>query len=165
MKKIRLVQIIGILLFLAYSILLVFDVLKGFLVNYSRFVFSILMAIIGLNLIFKGVVLKSNSTLWFANVLLSLAITIIVFSLLKIDMQKYCYVFSIVPILASILNLFVFNNKIYVKIIIVNITIIIPTIIQYFYKFELYWFVCITIVSVLLGIFLCRFINFDKENV
>ena len=165
MKRIRFVQIIGLLLFLCYVILLVVNAINGFLGNYSHLVLSAIMSIIGLNLIFKGAIIKSSSTMWFANVLISLSLTIIITNLFLIDLRQVYYVMAIIPLCASLINLIVFNNLIYVKVMIINISILVPIVIDYFYDFEIYWSIGMFVISVLTGIMICRFINFDKEKV
>ena len=165
MKKIRFVQSIGVILFLAYIVMLIVDFYKGFLGNYSQLILSIIMAIIGFNLLFKAVVIKSTSTMWFAIVLISMSLVVVIISLMNLDIENLYYVFAIVPLFASVLNLIVFNNLIFVKVIIINITIIVPTLIDYFYNLELYWSIGLFIISILMGIMVCKFIRFDKENV
>ena len=165
MKKIRLVQIVGIILFIGYIILLIVDGINGFLGNYSQLVLSIVMAVIGLNLIIKGSVIKSNSTMWFAIVLISISVTIIIAGLLEINLIKNNYIFAVVPLFASFLNLIIFNNLTYIKVIIVNISIIVPMVIEYFYSFEFYWSIGLFVISILIGIMICRLINWGKEKI
>jgi hypothetical protein len=164
-KKIRIVQVVGIVLFLSYLLLFVVNVFRGLFADFYQILLSVIMTLIGFNLVFKGVVIKSNSTLWFANVLITMSLTIIILNLLKIDMDEILYLFTIIPIFASVLNLVVFNNLIYLKIIIINITFIVPALIQKFYKFELYCTIGMYVISILIGILVCRLINLDKENV
>ncbi len=165
MKKIRIVQFLGIVLFVAYLIVFVIDLVRGILGDYKELIFSLFMAIIGINLIIKGVLIKSNSTLWFANVLITMALTIAVLRYLKIDVVENYYLFTIIPIIASVINLVVFKNLIYIKVIIINVTVIVPTMLQFLKKFDIYWTTGMFVISVLIGVLVCRLINFDKENV
>lgn len=165
MKKIRFVQAVGVVLFLGYILLLVIDVFKGFLGNYYQLILSLIMAIIGFNLLFKAVIIKSSSTIWFAIVLISMSVVIITMSLYRIEIEKLYYVFAIIPLFASLLNLIVFNNLIYIKVMIINATIIVPMIIQQFYTVGNYWSIGLFVISILIGIIICRVINFDKEKV
>ena len=165
MKKIRIVQFLGIVLFVAYLIVFVIDLVRGILGDYKELIFSLFMAIIGINLIIKGVLIKSNSTLWFANVLITMALTIAVLRCLIIDVVENYYLFTIIPIIASVINLVVFKNLIYIKVIIINVTVIVPTILQFLKKFDIYWTTGMFVISVLIGVLVCRLINFDKENV
>ena len=98
MKKIRFVQAVGVVLFLGYILLLVIDVFKGFLGNYYQLILSLIMAIIGFNLLFKAVIIKSSSTIWFAIVLISMSVVIITMSLYRIEIEKLYYVFAIIYI-------------------------------------------------------------------
>ena len=165
MKKIRIVQFLGIVLFVAYLIVFVIDLARGILGDYKELIFSLFMAIIGINLIIKGVLIKSNSTLWFANVLITMALTIAVLRYLKIDVVENYYLFTIIPIIASVINLVVFKNLIYIKVIIINVTVIVPTMLQFLKEFDIYWTTGMFVISVLIGVLVCRLINFDKENV
>lgn len=165
MKKIRFVQAVGVVLFLGYILLLVIDVFKGFLGDYYQLILSLIMAIIGFNLLFKAVIIKSSSTIWFAIVLISMSVVIITMSLYRIEIEKLYYVFAIIPLFASLLNLIVFNNLIYIKVMIINATIIVPMIIQQFYTLGNYWSIGLFVISILIGIIICRVINFDKEKV
>ena len=165
MKKIRIVQFLGIVLFVAYLIVFVIDLVRGILGDYKELIFSLFMAIIGINLIIKGVLIKSNSTLWFANVLITMALTIAVLRYLKVDVVENYYLFTIIPIIASVINLVVFKNLIYIKVIIINVTVIVPTMLQFLKNFDIYWTIGMFVISILIGVLVCRLINFDKENV
>ena len=165
MKKIRFVQVIGVILFIVYIGLLVADIFKGFLGNYSQLILSVIMSIIGFNLLFKAVIIKSSSTIWFAIVLISMSVAVVVISLLNGSVEKLYYVFTVVPLFASLLNLIVFNNLIYVKVIIINMSVIVPIVIKYFYAFSSYWSIGLSVISIIMGIIICRLIKFDKEKV
>lgn len=165
MKKIRVVQIIGIVLFLVYLILILLDIFNKIFGDYRLLIFSSIMAVVSLNMIFKGVIIKSSSTLWFAIFLIISSILIVVFEILKINIEEYYFVFAIIPIFSSLLNLVVFKNLIYIKVIIINLSILIPLIIQSFNNFNIWLNISIYIISILLGIITCRSINLNKENV
>jgi len=165
LKKIKIVQVTGIILFLLYFVLLIIDLLIGVFANYSFLVFSIIISAIGINLIYKGVLIKSSSTLWFANTLILYSILIAVLDLLNYDFFGNRVLFSIVPIVSSLINLFVFQNLIYVKVIIINLSIIIPMVIEYYADFEFGAILAVFLISIGVGICACRLINFDKENV
>ena len=108
------------------------------------------MALIGINLLIKGVIIKSNSTLWFANVLIALSLTIVILEYLSLDINENYYLLTFVPILASVINLIVFKNLIYVKVIIINVTVIIPTILQFINEFDFYWTAGLFVISILI---------------
>lgn len=165
MKKIRVVQIIGIVLFLVYLILILLDIFNKIFGDYRLLIFSSIMAVVSLNMIFKGVIIRSSSTLWFAIFLIISSILIVVFEILKINIEEFYFVFAIIPIFSSLLNLVVFKNLIYIKVIIINLSILIPIIIQSFNNFNIWLNISIYIISILLGIIICRSINLNKENV
>jgi len=164
-KRIRIVQIIGVTLFIIYFGLFLLDLIWGLLNDTNAIIFSIILALISISLIYKGVLLKSSSTLWFAINLILCAIFLIVISLLDLSIDDFYFVFSLIPIVASVCNLFIFRYNIYIKVIILNISIIIPIILLQF--FNLIWWVVliVAIVSISLGILICRSINFGREKV
>ena len=85
MKKIRIVQIVGILLFLVYVSFIIINSFKISIIRGKEtFIFSILLAVLSITLIYKGVLLKSSSTLWFALNLISYAIILLLFDIFDI---------------------------------------------------------------------------------
>ena len=165
MKRIRVVQVIGIVLFVAYLLLFIADMLRNVLGNYKEIILSVLISLIGVNLLVKGFLIKSNSTLWFANVLILMSLTIALLEFLKFDIVNYYYLFTIIPMIASVINLIVFKNLIYIKVMIINFTVIVPAVLQFIYKFDIYLMTLMFVISILIGILICRMINFDRENV
>ena len=164
-KKIKIAQIIGILLFSLYISLLLLDLLWGVLGEINNLIFSCVMAGISLSLIYKGVLLKSSSTLWFAITLILSAIVLIIFNLFGLDLNGYYFIFVLIPIIASIFNLIIFHYKIYIKVIILNISIAIPIFTAHFW-FENWWQnLIVGVVAIIIGILICRSINFEREKV
>lgn len=165
LKKIKVVQLIGIGLFVLYVFMILTDIIFEYLGDYANMALSVVLAIISLNMIYKGVLLRSSSTLWFALSLILFAITIVVFELLKIDPIKYYYVFGLIPIISSLINVAIFKNLIYIKVIIINITIIIPIFLMYFSSLNMWWIAGIGFMGIILGVLICRMIKMDKEKV
>lgn len=164
MKRINIIKWIGLILFLFYIVLLVVDLSLDVLGDWRILVFSLVLALISTNLIAKGVIIKSSSTLWFSITLVLFAITIAIFELKSIKAFDYYYIFSLIPIISSIINLAIFQNLIYIKVIILNISIIIPVCIQYFFHLRT-WIIITTLVGCIVGgIIVCRCINLNKEN-
>ena len=93
MKKIKIVQFIGILLFIIYVTLLLIDLTLNVLGDVKIIVFSCIMALISINLIAKGVILKSSSTLWFSITLILCAILIAVLEILQKNVSDFYYIF------------------------------------------------------------------------
>ena len=143
--------------------MLVIDIIFDVLGDWKIIIFSLLLALISINLIAKGAILKSSSTMWFALTLILFAIVIAGFELNSLNPANYYYVFSIIPIISSLINLAIFKNLIYIKVIVLNISIIIPTIVSYFVDLELYFVFAIAIFCVIMGIVLCRSRNLNKE--
>ena len=164
MSKLKKVQIIGFTLFTMYIGAIILDVALDIFGDYRLIIFSVLLAIISLNLIYKGVLIKSASTMWFANTLMMFAITIIVFEIIGRDVMQYYYVFSFVPIISSLINLAVFNNLIYIKVIIINISIIVPICVTYFVSLFIWWQIVLWTMSIIIGIIICRMMNVNKEK-
>lgn len=165
MKRIHIIQIIGTGLFIVYITLLFIDVLTGFLQDLKILVFSAILAVISLNLIAKGVIIKSSSTLWFAINLILYAIILILFETMGIDPIKFYFVFALIPIIASVINIIVFQNLIYIKVIILNISIILPMLMQYYNILSNIWLAITYIGSLIMGILVCRLISFRREKV
>ena len=135
LRKITIVQVVGIVLFTVYVILLLIGLFTDVLGNWSRLVISITLALMSMNLISKGALIKSQSTLWFSVSLILYALLIVISELLKFEINKHYYVYSLIPIIPSLFNLAIFGNLIYIKVIILNITIIVPILLQYFLTF------------------------------
>ena len=165
MKKIKLVQIISILLFLVYIVLILIDIKASVLGNLSRFYFSILLAVISLNMIWKGKILKSTSTLWFGLSLILYAILIIIFELMQYDLQDLYYLFVFIPIISSVIILVIFGNLIYIKVIIFNIAIAIPVVLYNVLWLAWWWVVVIGVVSIVSAVLISRNLWFNKEKV
>lgn len=165
MKKIKIIQIIGVLLVLIYLVLLISDLVWGYLGDINTLVFSVILVCIGLNLIYKGVLLKSTSTLWFAMCLIIFAICIIILKLNNQDVQEFAYLFGIIPLIASFINLAIFGTKIYIKVIILNVSILVPVFTSQFLNLQWFINVGIGLISLILGIVICRNINLDKEKI
>lgn len=165
LKKIKSVQLIGIILFVIYILLIVANFVFDYLGDYANLILSIVLAMISLNQIYKGVLLRSSTTLWFAMSLILSAICLVVFELLKLNPIKYYFIFPILPIFSSIINLVIFSNLIYIKIIIINLSIILPIFIMYFTNINYWYIIAIGVASFLLCIFICKCLKFSKEKV
>ena len=164
MKKISIVKWIGIILFFVYITLIVVDLIFEVLGDYRILILSLVLALISMNMISKGVIIKSSSTLWFALTLILFAILIAIFELKNINPTEYYYIFSIIPIISSVINLAIFQNLIYIKVIILNISIVIPIFILYFFQLHLLLNLLIFVISIGLGIIISRGIPLNKEN-
>lgn len=165
MKKIHIVRLIGIVLFVVYLALIILELCIGALGDYAIYILSGVMAIVSLNMINKGVLLKSSSTLWFAITLILWAIVIMVLELCGLEERGYYYVFVLIPIISSLINVAIFRNLIYIKVIIINISIIIPVFIYRFADFNIWWVLAMGLLSIIVGIIICRMINLDKEKI
>ena len=165
MKKIKFVQIVGIVLFLIYISLVLIDIVWGIAYDINNLIFSIILAAISVTSIFKGVLLKSASTLWFSVTLILTAIMLVIFNIYRLNADNYWFIFAIIPIVSSIINLFIFKYLIYIKLIILNISIIIPIFVYKYLQFDWWIILIIGIISISLGILVSRLIKFKKEKV
>ena len=161
-KRVKVIQIIGSLLVFVYLGLFVSNVIFGYLGALDTFIFSILLVAIGFDLIWKGVLLKSSSTLWFAICLILWAILILILKLYNQNIQEYNFVFASIPLIPSALNMIVFKNSIYLKVIIINISIIVPILLMQFLTLSWWWLVLIATASVGVSIVICRFIGLKR---
>lgn len=161
-KRVKIIQIIGSLLVFVYLGLFVSNVIFGYLGALDTFIFSILLVVIGFDLIWKGVLLKSSSTLWFAICLILWAILILILKLYNQNIQEYNFVFASIPLIPSALNMIVFKNSIYLKVIIINISIIVPILLMQFLTLSWWWLVLMATASVGVSIVICRFIGLKR---
>ncbi len=161
-KRVKIIQIIGSLLVFVYLGLFVSNVIFGYLGALDTFIFSILLVAIGFDLIWKGVLLKSSSTLWFAICLILWAILILILKLYNQNIQEYIFVFASIPLIPSALNMIVFKNSIYLKVIIINISIIVPILLMQFLTLSWWWLVLMATASVGVSIVICRFIGLKR---
>lgn len=161
-KRVKIIQIIGSLLVFVYLGLFVSNVIFGYLGALDTFIFSILLVVIGFDLIWKGVLLKSSSTLWFAICLILWAILILILKLYNQNNQEYIFVFASIPLIPSALNMIVFKNSIYLKVIIINISIIVPILLMQFLTLSWWWLVLMATASVVVSIVICRFIGLKR---
>ncbi|MBE5739039.1 MAG: hypothetical protein E7354_04870 [Clostridiales bacterium] len=164
MKKIRAIKYISIALFIWYISLIVMAYKTQYFEDKSNLYFSLLLASISLIMSFKGVVLKSYSTLWFALSLILYALIIILLEMKNIDYNSYKYFFILLPIVASLI-LVAFGQKVYLKVVILNVSVAIPMLLDYFIELQIWLYIVVFIISVLIGILLCRTFGFDKETV
>lgn len=159
------VQLIEILLVLVYIGLIIGNLTFGLLGDRGDMVLSIVLVLISISLIHKGTLLKSHSTLWFSISLILFAITIISCQLIGVEPIEYYFIFALIPIISSIINIAIFNNLLYIKVMILNISIIVPVMIMYFTSMKVWHIIVIGLVSVLLGIAVCRSLSFEKEKI
>lgn len=152
-------------MFLIYLALFVLEVFFQYSLELNNMVFSVLLAMVSINMINKGVVLRSLSTLWFAIVLILYAIVMILISEFYLLGINSYYIFSSIPIIPSLILLAVFRNPIYIKVIILNIFIIISIVLWQTLDLNLWINVVNFSLSILLSIVICRSLNFDRENV
>jgi len=165
LKKIKIIQIISFVLVFLYIALFIIELATNLLKDWKTFVFSAFLAVISVTMIYKGKLLKSTSTLWFANTLILCAIIIILSEIFSWNiLDNYC-IFLIIPLVASIINLVVFHSKIYWKVIIFNVSVLVPALITYFYDFSAWINVVFWVISVAIGILISRSINLEKESV
>jgi hypothetical protein len=165
LKRIKIIQITGVFLFLIYLALFVLEVFFKFKLDSNIIVFSALMAMISLNMLNKGVLLHSLSTLWFAIDLILNALAMMLISEFYLVHVNNYYVFSSIPIIPSLILLAVFRNPIYIKVIILNIFIIISTVLWQEYMLNPLINVINFGAGVVLSVLVCRNLNFGRENV
>lgn len=129
------------------------------------FILSIVMIVFGVNMLFKGKLLRSVSTLWFALILIFCAVFILLLEIFNKDISEYYFIFSLIPIIPSIMCVFILDAKIFLKVIILNISIAIPVILLQFLNIEWYYILAIGLLTLAFGIVICRSINLDKEKI
>ncbi len=164
MVKIRIIKYIGIVLFALYIVVIALSQGSQVLGGMDILLFSILLASVSLVLCFKGAILKSYSTLWFALSLILYAILIILFEVGGVTYEGYGYLFAYLPILASIIML-IMGKVGYLKVIILNISIALPVSIIYNISMGIWLKLGIILLSFIMGVFISKGITFDKEKI
>jgi len=164
LTRIKIVSITGFLLFIIYLFLLITEWIYGYLGNYKDIVFSCILAIISLSLMFKGLLIKSVSTIWFSLCLIIYALCIIVFNIIDFNYLNYYSIFALIPVISSLIILVIFKNLLYIRLIIINIFIALPIFFLNIFDFNVWIFVTILIFSIILSVFVCRLIRFNKEK-
>lgn len=164
MKKVKVVGIVGFLLVLLYVVLFTSNIIWGYLGDKDTLVLSIVLICISISSIYKGAILKSSSTMWFAICLILFSIIIVIFNLFDIS-HKFYYLFVFIPIISSVINIIIFKYVIYFKVIILNLSIAIPVVLSSLFDFQLWLNITLYVSIILLGIIICRLIYFRKEKI
>lgn len=164
MIKIRIVKYIGIVLFVLYIAIIALAKYSQMLGDMDIILFSVLLASVSLVLCFEGAILKSFSTLWFALSLILYAILIITFEVNNIAYSGVGYLFAYLPILSSLIMLFM-GRWGYIKVIILNISIALPISLIHNLSMEIWLKLGIILLSFIMGVFISKCITFDKEKI
>lgn len=129
MKRITKYNIINIVVTLTYiAIMIVQSATKVFLINIKIFWFMAFLLAIGISLLFKFLIFKSDSSLWFGITLLLCGVTICVFVYLNLKFQDYFALFLISPIIGSLFVGLIFKDALQLKVIIYLICFMVPLI-------------------------------------
>ena len=164
MTRLKIVSFAGIFLFFIYLFLLITEWLYGYLGDYKDIIFSCVLAVVSLTLIFKGLLIKSTSTIWFSLCLILYALSIVVFDIINLNYLKYYSIFAFIPVISSLIILAIFKNLLYIRLIILNIFVACPIILNNIFNFKTWLFIIILIFAIILSVFVCRWIHFDKEK-
>lgn len=162
--KIKLIQILEFLLIVLYVGLLILGLTTEVVGDRFYLMLSVVLAALAFVMLGQGALIKSSSTLWFSLTLIMSAILLIFFDLKGIDASNVYYLFMFIPIISSLINLAIFENLIYIKVIILNISIIIPMCLVRYNSYDLWLTIVAYVVSISIGIVVCRFINLNREK-
>ena len=162
--KIKLIQLLEFLLIVLYIGLLILGLTTEVIGDRFYLMLSVVLAALAFVMLGQGALIKSSSTLWFSLTLIMSAILLIFFDIKGIDASKVYYLFMFIPIISSLINLAIFENLLYIKVIILNISIIIPMCIVRYNDYDLWLTIISYIVSISIGIVVCRFINLNREK-
>lgn len=164
MRKIRAIKYVGIALFVVYVVTIIFAHFTNFFGDYDVIAFSLVLASVALHLFYKGAVLKSFSTLWFALCLILYALCILAFEVWNIEYEDYFYLFAFLPILPSVLMV-AFGRVTYLKVIIVNLSISLPLLLFNYFNLSFWLKLASFAISISLGIVISRCIYIGKEKI
>lgn len=159
MKRITKFNIVNIVLILTYTILVVLNVYSNFLfMNSKLFWFMAFLCLIGISLLFKFLIFKSDSSLWMSLTILLCAVVLNLIYYLKLDITKYYVTFLLSPIIASLFVGLIFKDVLQLKIATYILTVLIPLALFSFKIFSgiiciLIFFIILVLVLFILNIF------------
>lgn len=163
MKKIRAIKYISILLFIIYISIILVAYLTDYISANATVWFSIVLAVVSINCCFKGAVLKSYSTLWFAVSLVLYALLIIVFEVNRISYGEFNYYFAVLPVVTSLIFI-CFGKLNYIYAIIINLSVAIPIFIINLFSLNIWLKIAVFTVFVLVGLLLSRAVYIKREK-
>ncbi len=124
---------------------------------------SILFALLSIILLYKGIIVYSQSTCWFGLNMILVAILLLLFDLLKIS-NFYNYLYAFIPIISSLIIIAVYSNLLYIKVIVLDVSIAIPLITFWYITTDWWWQALAYVAMVFAGIIICRNIDISKES-
>lgn len=164
MKKIRAIKYVGLALFVVYVVTIILASFTNYFGDYGVIAFSLVLASVAFHLFYKGAVLKSFSTLWFALCLILYALCILVFEIWNIGYSSYSFLFVFLPILPSVFIL-AFGKVIYLKVIILNLSIALPLLLFNYMNLSIWLKFGVFTISIVLGVLISRCIYVGKEKI
>ena len=148
---------------MGYIVLLVLHTQSYFVGFRYDVLASIMFALLSIMLLYKAIIVYSQSTCWFALNMILVAILLLLFNILNLT-ENFYYLFSIIPIISSIIIIAVYANLLYIKVIVLDISISIPIIVFNYVFLAWWWQVVVYTFSIILGIFVCRKISIFRES-
>ncbi len=130
----------------------------------SVIAFSVVLTLVSLGLCYKGAVLKSYSTLWFALNLVLYALLILIFEIRNIDYLNLLYLFAFLPLISSLI-LVCFGKFAYFKVIILNLSVALPLLAFEFWEMVLWLKIGVFAISILLGVLTSKLFSLGKERI
>lgn len=155
MKRITKYNLVNLILLITYiAIIIVQSATNVFLMDTRFFWFMAFCCFVGVSLIFKFLIFKSDSSLWFGATLISVAITICLFYYYNLKYEQFYASFLISPIIGSLFVGLIFKDVLQLKMIIYILCFMVPL---YLLNFSIInWYVCVIIIVTL--IIMCVFL-------
>lgn len=164
MAKIRIIKYLGIVLFIVYLVTVVLAFTTSYFGDLNIIAFTFVLALVSLHLCYKGAVLHSYSTLWFALNLVLYALLILYFEIMNIEYNSFYFLFTFLPLIPSLI--IVFWGKVgYLKVIILNLSVALPLTIFNFVTLDLWLQIGVFTFSILLGMFISKLFSLGKERI
>lgn len=164
MRKIKIIKYVGVMLFIIYVATMVLASFSNYFGDFNVIAFTLVLALLSLHLCYKGTVLHSYSTLWFALNLVLYALLILYFEIMKIDYNGFYFLFAFLPIVPSLILVFL-GKAGYLKVIILDLSVALPLTIFNFPTLNLWLKIGVFAFSILLGIFICKLFSLGKERI
>lgn len=155
MKKISIYRIInGVLLVLYVTNLLLQHYLRLFPVHLNNFWFATLLLFLGLSLMSKAIIFKSDSTLWCALLLLFIFAFIVIIDNTVWNYSRMWPLFIEIPAVCSFVVGLIFDQWLNIKVSIVITSIFVPIFLLVIEIINVWWFLLVFFLSISVALYI-----------
>ena len=127
MKRITKYRIVNLTILLSYLVVLgIKNATNFFAYQGNLFYFICTLLAIGISLIFKCIIFKSDSSLWIGIFCIGIAIMLLTIEWRNLDFKVYWVMLTIAPVIASIVAFIFFHDIVQLRFIFYNLLFAIP---------------------------------------